>query len=453
MKRFGIFILSLGLIIVGLTSVFAESVEEKESRLKSELQKYEQELQQLNTELGALKQQSATYERDVNLLTTQINQAKTNIKAKGLAIQSLGKEIEEKNKTVQYLDTRISKGQESLAQLIRKTNELDSFDFIEVVLADKDIAKFFQDINSYSSIQTSMENLFEEIRGNKVKTIAEKEELRKKQNLELDAKKTIEAAERQIATKQAEAKTLLGVSKNKEVGYKTIIADREKKAAAIRAALFNLRDSAGIQFGDAYEYAKFASQKTGVRPAFLLAILTQESNLGQNVGSCYLRDTDTGDGVGVNTGDEKLRVMSPTRDVPVFLSIVDSLGLDYKSTRVSCWWPAYSAGKPIGWGGAMGPAQFIPSTWNLFKTRIANALGVTNPNPWLPKDAFMASAIYLSDLGANGQTYSAERDAACRYYSGRRCDNAAPANTFYGNQVMAKAVSIQETMIDVLENN
>ena len=101
----------------------------------------------------------------------------------------------------------------------------------------------------------------------------------------------------------------------------------------------------------------------------------------------------------------------------------------------------------------MGPSQFIPTTWELFKDRIKVALGKTSPaNPWEPKDAFMATAFYTMDLGAAGGSYSAERDAACRYYSGRKCDSRKPANTFYGNQVMGKAASIQENMIDPLQN-
>ena len=49
----------------------------------------------------------------------------------------------------------------------------------------------------------------------------------------------------------------------------------------------------------------------------------------------------------------------------------------------------------------MGPAQFIASTWVLFQDRITAALGLsTTPNPWNPQDAFMASSLYLSDLGA-----------------------------------------------------
>jgi hypothetical protein len=98
----------------------------------------------------------------------------------------------------------------------------------------------------------------------------------------------------------------------------------------------------------------------------------------------------------------------------------------------------------------MGPAQFIASTWMLFKDKIARAANVTNPNPWNPEHAFIASAIYLSELGARSGSYTAEKNAACRYYSGKACSTGNINNT-YGTQVMTKADNIQRTMINPLQ--
>jgi hypothetical protein len=39
-----------------------------------------------------------------------------------------------------------------------------------------------------------------------------------------------------------------------------------------------------------------------------------------------------------------------------------------------------------------------------------------------------------------------------KYYSGRKCDNKRPANSFYGDSVMKKAKDIQTNMIDPLQN-
>jgi membrane-bound lytic murein transglycosylase B len=130
--------------------------------------------------------------------------------------------------------------------------------------------------------------------------------------------------------------------------------------------------------------------------------------------------------------------------LPAFSDILSQIGGEVTKTVVSC--PL-----SIGWGGAMGPAQFIPSTWVLMKNRVASAVGISGmPDPWNPSHAFMASSMYLADLGAGARTYSSERNAACKYYSGRAC-GLVKGNTTYGNQVVSQADIIQRTMIDPLQ--
>ena len=48
--------------------------------------------------------------------------------------------------------------------------------------------------------------------------------------------------------------------------------------------------------------------------------------------------------------------------------------------------------------------QFIPSTWQLLEPDIATYTNKSVPDPFNAQDAFMASAIYLSNLGASGGT-------------------------------------------------
>jgi membrane-bound lytic murein transglycosylase B len=85
----------------------------------------------------------------------------------------------------------------------------------------------------------------------------------------------------------------------------------------------------------------------------------------------------------------------------------------------------------------MGPAQFIPSTWNLYTERLTSILGKA-PDPWAIKDSFTASALYLYDLGASAQTTAKESSAAARYYGAAGSYNAT---------VMRRATCIQ-TFID-----
>ena len=168
--------------------------------------------------------------------------------------------------------------------------------------------------------------------------------------------------------------------------------------------------------------------------------MTQESDLGKNIGQCYLKDPLTGDGVGKNTGRKFERVMNPKRDVPIFLQITKELGLDPYSTQVSC-------PMSFGWGGAMGPAQFIPSTWQLYKTKLSSILGKT-PNPWDIRDSFLAAALLLKDNGAKNGDVNSEWKAAMLYFSG----SLDPKYSFYGDNVMAIAEKYQQD-INTLNKN
>ena len=96
----------------------------------------------------------------------------------------------------------------------------------------------------------------------------------------------------------------------------------------------------------------------------------------------------------------------------------------------------------------MGPAQFIPSTWVLYKDRIAKMTGQNPPNPWSPRTAVFATAILMMDNGADAGTKASERLAALRYLAGWKNASKA-AYAFYGDDVMDLAAKFQ-SQIDIL---
>ena len=123
------------------------------------------------------------------------------------------------------------------------------------------------------------------------------------------------------------------------------------------------------------------------------------------------------------------KVFKVSRDLQPFLNICSSVGRDPLSSVISC-----------DTFGSMGPAQFIPSTWNLFAPRLQTLLGRV-ADPWVIKDSFTASAMYLSDLGAGAQTTTAESTAAYHY------NGSGNAARIYSRTVMSRATCIQ-TFID-----
>ncbi|MCM2339505.1 MAG: lytic murein transglycosylase [Burkholderiales bacterium] len=425
-----------------LTLNNASSQSEKDF-CRNELTQIEAQLADLLNKQAEQQKQTGTLKGDITYLTSQINALKTKVKARALKIAELKVDIKEKVSKIETLSEKIEREHESLAQLLRNTNDFDNKDFIYLIFSDESLSFFYNDLESYSSIKQAIKASVDQIRGIKTETEAEKKNLEDKRDAETDAKSELENAQKKVSQTEAEKKKLLAISKQKESDYQKLAAEKKARANKIRSALFSLAGiSQKIEFGTALKYANEAKNNTGIDPAFLLAILTQESNLGSNVGKCYLTDItgpQAGYGVSVSTGKTWSNLMKPTRDLQPFLDITSRLGLDPLKTFVSC---------PIagvaGYGGAMGPAQFIPSTWKLFESRLKSLLGY-EASPWEPRDAFMASAMYLTDLGAKGTSVSAQNKAACRYYG------SGGSSCTYSKSVQRLKTTIQNN-IDLLSN-
>lgn len=415
---------------------------EDKARLQVEYDQLQKEIAEWQKVLDETKAKKNTLQGDVTLLNAQIAKAQSEIKQRSITVSTLTDQINQKKANITSLELRLENDRDLLANLIKKKSQNELEPIFYLLLSRADLSSLITDIDNLQIVDQGLQDLFVELEATKNQTQKAKEELDVKKNQELDAKYEVEQKKKVIAQNQTEKKQLLDFTAKAESNYQTVLADRQRRAEVIRSALFDLRDAAGISFAKALEYASFASGKTGVRTAMILAILSQESDLGKNIGSCYVSDLNTGDGVGKNTGSKFEQVMKAPRDTVPFEQITKGLGLTWATTPVSCPLGAvYKVGR--GFGGAMGPSQFIPSTWQLFASRIASAAGVSLANPWDPKHAITATALYLMDLGASGGTYTAERNAACRYYSGRACDNKAPYNTSYGNSVIAKAEKFQ----------
>ncbi len=417
---------------------------EERARLQTEYDQLQKEIAQWQKVLDETKAKKNSLTGDVTALDAQIKKAQKEISQRSITITTLGSEIKEKTARISTLEEKLAAGKEALAKLMRQKNEAEQRPLAILALSSEDLSQFFSDVQNIDTLNQDLQAKFDEFRGVKTETIKEKEALNARKNAELDARQEVVVKQEQIKENQAEVKQLLDITKKDEQSYQAVLAERQKRATEIRNALFELRDSAGISFESALAYATEAERSTGVRAAFILGILRQESNLGANVGQCILLESPVGSGKGKNTGTVFKNTMHPTRDVPPFLALAARLGIDPYSQVVSC---------PIagvaGYGGAMGPSQFIASTWKSYEGRVAAATGSSVGDPWKASHAVMAMGLYLKDLGANKQTYSAEREAAARYYAG---GNWAKSGLGYAASVLGFATKYQKD-IDFLKEN
>jgi membrane-bound lytic murein transglycosylase B len=450
-KVFSTFII-FSMVLLSYSPVFDVSVHadalsdarDDEEALQRQLEQLEREIAEQEQKLQEQKGKSATITGEINILKGEINATKLNIQRKNAIIGQLSGQIAEKEQTIQSLDRELLRERDSLAQLLRKMNELDDVSIVELVLSQESLSDYFIDRDNFNSLQLALQDSSQKIRTVQEATDEQRKLLETQKVQEADIKAELEQDKQQVERKESEQQQLLSVSKATEQTYEYVIRERQAQAAQIRARLFELAggvQGGGIAFGDAVTYATAAEATTGVRAALILAVLSQESDLGKNVGTCN-RPGDARTWRDIMPGPGQ----SWRDDQAAFLQITRELGINPDGQPLSC--PLASG----GWGGAMGPSQFIPSTWLSVRSEVARLTGASLANPWNPRHAVMATAVYMRDLGAAGGGYTAERNAACRYYSGRACGQSSLPNTFYGNSVVAKANNFQNDINFLAEN-
>lgn len=428
---------------IALDCTNPEYAKSNESYCRNQLNQYLEEETRLLKELEQQSKKSANYASEVKRLTTEINALKTKIKARENSIALLKNDINTKKSTINTLTSKIDREKQSLAQLIRKERQIDNISIVSLILSNDNISDIYGDLSTFSSIKEGIQESIDKINGTKRLTEAEKIELEKKRDEETNAKYELESTQKRTVQVEGDKKRLLAESKNQETALAKIAAEKKAQAEKIRTALIKFQGSGisskSISFGEAYDYAKKASAKTGVRAALILAIMQQETGFGNNVGGCYVTDLTTGDGKGIQSGAFYEKVMG-SGSLNIFKRITEELSLNWNTTPVSCPIDIKGYGTATkyypgrGYGGAMGYTQFIPSTWVLVEDRVESYLGTKIANPWNPSNAVMATAVFLQDLGAGAQTYTAEYNSACRYYGS--CSS-------YASSVMKKASLIQ----------
>jgi len=407
---------------------FAAQNEEERQQLEQQLADLEAQMSQYQSTVDQYRSQGKNLESEIKRLNAQINKLNLQIKSINLTLTKVSNEIDINQKEIITTENEIDRNKLVLARSLQSIYINENLSLAEVLLTNPSLAAFFTSVSDLMYIQESLRGTLFKVQGLFNDLLEDKEQLAIKKS-DAETLKAYQLSQRlTIDQTKKEKDSVLKVTKGQESKYQELLKQTQKTAAQIRSRLFELLGGGEMTFEEALKFAQFAESATGVRAALILAVLDRESALGQNVGRCTYQ-----------------KAMHPTRDVPVFLALVSSLGISPDSVTVSC------ANRDGVYGGAMGPAQFIPSTWKLYSARVADITGSNPPSPWRNGDAFVATALYMKDALKACSNYSGlskERCAAARYYAGSRWSRYLWT---YGERVVAQAERFQKD-IDILNS-
>ena len=436
------------------------SDEDYESLLKRCQLYYEEKSREIEGDITRTEEEKNTLQNKIYILKNKIKSLDYQIYQGNIMIKDLSDQIQDTRLSIDETNLKIEEVKRNLSNILQLQYEEDQRSFIAILLAEETLTDLFDELMALEAINLKTQNLLKNIKDLKFNLEGQKESMDEEKG---DLERVVQIQHSQKQQSQAarsEQEYLLGLT---EVQYQQYLKDKEaaeKMAAEIRARivqLIGIPESEQKSLGELIEIAENITKIVKIRPAFLLGVISAESALGRNVGQCYITNSQTGGGVFIRNGNPINRIIHPTRDLPIFLRIT---GDNFSRIPVSCWIPicqstatrkfAYSPNVsidktgniicptgyvPWGFGGAMGPAQFIPSTWEIYEEKIINLFRVSNPNPWNVYDSFAASTLYLYELGAGQKTLAAERNAAHRYSGGY---------SWYAGNVMQRASCIQE---------
>ncbi len=437
----GAAVIFLLLALAAVHPTLASNHETLRQALQSQLEALEREAIALDREITQAQDEARTLKRQIKLFDDEIRRRELEIRRLGIAIRQAEIDVQAKAADIEALTARILKNRAILASSIRQLYAYDQENMLVVLAKNETLSEFFSALDNIRDLQRQVEQLVAELRETRSQVQKEKDELEDFRAEQLSLRALAEVERRAVQEKKLEKDRILKLTKGKEAEFQKLLAQKKRDIAALKTQLFYL-ERTGISAADALKFAELAANRTGIRTAFLLALLEVETGR-QFEGGVVSAGTYLG------TGNWKTdmydcyvrlgRRSAAEAQKNAFFEITSKLNLDPDRMPVSRR-PSY------GCGGAMGPAQFIPTTWLRFEAKTAELTGHNPPNPWNIEDAFTASAIFLAEAGADSKTRAGELGAARTYISGRSSCPASGSARYaclaYANRVLSLAEDI-----------
>ncbi|MDP3402793.1 MAG: hypothetical protein Q8S35_02455, partial [bacterium] len=248
MKRL-VLVLSLFAVLFALpVAIIAQELSgEERAQLERQLADLEREMKKTQATIDSLSAEGASLQRDIAILDGEIKKAKLQVRTTETEIKALSAGITIHSRTLGTLSEKMTREQESLAQILRQTDAINDTTLVEAILSTGDLSDVFGDLDAFVSIKQAMRVSFEELRDTRIATEREKIGLEGRRTDQEILRSALILDQKKVQAKEAEKRSLLAQTKGQEGQYRQLKTSQEQTAAQIRAKLFPLRDTSGIQ--------------------------------------------------------------------------------------------------------------------------------------------------------------------------------------------------------------
>ncbi len=374
-----------------------DDINRKIAELNSKRNATAEEAEAIALAVEQLKAELAKAEKELGKTKANISKVQAEQQETSGAIESIAKDIEQK------------KGE--LTHLVRMLYEHEGRSLVRILFNSESLSDVLVQREQYKELQERAVAIVAEMHSQQEQLAKKQSDLAQQSEDLGQLEQLLQLQAKDISEKKSAQNQFLAEKKQQQAQFETLIAEAQAAREEIKQRIFTLQSGkVNVSLTTATDMAEFASSVTGVRAALIMAVLKVESNVGTNIGSGVFPDD-----------------MHPqSRDA--FVRITKKLGLDPNKAQIS---RRPASGK--GWGGAMGPAQVMPATWESIEGRIEQLMKKSPVNPYELSDAFVATAIFLADRGAADP--AKEYEAVNRYIAGPNWQYY----TWYGDKVLAVA--------------
>lgn len=419
MKRY-IRILALALALATIKGAYAatpsageklQAIDTQISDQQKEIDEINRKIKELSTQKNATTEQAQAIALTVEQLKAELSKAQVQLAKTKSTMSKVQVEQEETTGAITDISEDIAQKKKELTSLVRLLYEHEGQSLIRILFNSQSLSEVIVSRDQYEELQQRAVSL--------IAGMHEKQQMLTEKKAELDQQSQdlgqlqllLDMQAKDISEKRKVQNQFLAEKQQEAARFETLIAEAQAAREEIKQKIFTLQSGkVNVSLNTATDMAKFASSVTGVRPALIMAVLKVESNVGANIGSGIFPDD-----------------MHPqSRDA--FVRLTAKLGLDPQKAQIS---RRPASGK--GWGGAMGPAQVMPATWEAIEGRIEHLMKKSPVNPYELSDAFVATAVFLADRGAADP--AKEYEAVNRYIAGPNWQYY----TWYGDKVLAVA--------------
>jgi len=187
--------------------------------LEKEIANYQNQLKVIGDQASTLQNTIKSLDISTNKITSEVKLVENNINKTTYTIEDTSVEINNKEK-------QISQGRRAIKESLKKINEADENSIWEILLSNKNLSDFWNDIEDTIQIQDKINQQVAGIKNIKINLEKAKAELEKQKKELEDYTKELADRKNVLLSTKKEKTTLLTTTKNTEANYQKILKDK-----------------------------------------------------------------------------------------------------------------------------------------------------------------------------------------------------------------------------------